>query len=59
MLEKEIADLEKEKAKISEELNSGNKYFEELQTLAARIGKINVLLEEKEMRWLEFSEYSS
>jgi ATP-binding cassette subfamily F protein uup len=56
ILEKEIADLGKEKATVTEKLNNGNAPFEELQQLANRIGQIEQLLDEKEMRWLELSE---
>jgi ATP-binding cassette subfamily F protein uup len=56
-LEKDIAALEKEKAMITEKLYTGETPFEELQQLSARIREITSLLEEKEMRWLEFSEY--
>lgn len=56
MLEKEIADLEKEKALINEKLASGSLPFNELQQLSLRIGEIDNTLSEKEMRWLELSE---
>lgn len=56
LLEKEIADLSKEKAAITEKLNSGNTPFEALQQLSHRIGEVTALLDEKEMRWLELSE---
>jgi ATP-binding cassette subfamily F protein uup len=56
-LEKEISDLEKEKAHATEKLNSGSLPYEEVQSLAQRIGQITSMLEQKEMRWLEFSEY--
>jgi ATP-binding cassette subfamily F protein uup len=55
-LEKEIETLTKEKATVTEKLNSGNPPFEELQQLANRIGEVERLLDEKEMRWLELSE---
>jgi ATP-binding cassette subfamily F protein uup len=56
LLEKEIADLAKEKAGITENLNNGNTPFEELQHLSHRIGEVTRLLDEKELRWLELSE---
>jgi ATP-binding cassette subfamily F protein uup len=56
LLEKEIADLEKEKEAIAEKLNNGKTPFEELQKLALRSGTITDLLDEKELRWLELSE---
>lgn len=55
-LEKEIIDLTKEKATITEKLNNGSTPFEELQQLATRIGEVTQLLDEKELRWLELSE---
>ena len=56
MLEKEIADLTKEKTIVTGKLNNGNTPFEELQQLSHRIGEITNLLNEKELRWLELSE---
>jgi len=56
LLEKEIADLTKEKATVTEKLNSGDTPFEELQKLSNRIGEVSRLLDEKELRWLELSE---
>lgn len=55
-LEKEISDLTKEKATITEKLNNGSTPFEELQQLSTRIGEVTQLLDEKELRWLELSE---
>lgn len=56
MLEKEIADLTKEKETITEKLNNSSTPFEELQQISLRIGEVNNLLDEKELRWLELSE---
>lgn len=56
-LQTDIAALESEKTMINEKLHSGNLPFEELQTLSNRIGEISQLLDEKEMRWLEMSEW--
>ena len=56
MLEKEIAGLTVEKETVTEKLNNSKTAFEELQQLSNRIGEINRLLDEKEMRWLELSE---
>jgi ATP-binding cassette subfamily F protein uup len=56
LLEKEIAGLTEEKNSISGRLSSGSLPFEELQQLSARISELSVLLDEKEMRWLELSE---
>ena len=56
-LEKEIETLEKEKKKHEGILNSGELDYQKLQTSADRISEIINALEEKEMRWLELSEY--
>jgi ABC transport system ATP-binding/permease protein len=56
LLEKEIADLTKEKENITEKLNSGTAPFEDLQKLSKRIGEVTQLLDEKELKWLELSE---
>ena len=56
LLEKEIADLSKEKETITEKLNNGSTPFDELQQLSVRIGEVTDLLDEKELRWLELSE---
>jgi ATP-binding cassette subfamily F protein uup len=55
-LEKEIADLNEEKAVITQKFNDGNLPYEELQQLSQRIGEVSSLLDIKEMRWLELSE---
>ena len=56
ILEKEIADLTKEKLKVTEKLNSSDTPFDELSRLSLRIGEIEILLDQKELRWLELSE---
>ncbi len=56
LLEKEIADLTKEKEIVTEKLNSGTTPFEELQKLSSRIGELTELMDAKELRWLELSE---
>ncbi|MEO6613018.1 MAG: ABC-F family ATP-binding cassette domain-containing protein [Chitinophagaceae bacterium] len=56
LLEKEIAELGKEKEWVTGKLNSGKTPFEELRQLSRRIGEISRLLDEKELRWLELSE---
>ncbi len=56
LLEKDIADLVKEKETTTAKLNSSTTPFEELQQLSHRIGEITRLLDEKELRWLELSE---
>ncbi len=55
-LQKEMADLEKEKIAVTEKLNSASTAFDELQKMALRIGQITAELDEKELRWLELSE---
>jgi ATP-binding cassette subfamily F protein uup len=56
LLEKDIADLAKEKENVTNKLNSGDTPFEELQQLSLRIGEVTRLLDQKELRWLELSE---
>jgi ATP-binding cassette subfamily F protein uup len=56
-LEKEIEGLEKEKSDLENEIGSGSCSADELVAKSTRIGKIIEDLEEKEMRWLELSEY--
>lgn len=55
-LEKEIAGLEKEKKLLEVKLGNGSNDFEKLQETSERISDILVLLDKKEMRWLELSE---
>ena len=55
-LEKEMPALETERDSINEKLASGTLPFEEVDKLTKRIGAIVLLLEEKELRWLELSE---
>ena len=56
-LETEIANLELEKTEIESFLTSGNNDYELLQQKSKRIEEIIALLEEKENRWLELSEF--
>ncbi|MFV0607198.1 MAG: ABC-F family ATP-binding cassette domain-containing protein [Niabella sp.] len=56
LLEKEIADLSKEKEDITAQLSNSSLAFEALENLSKRIGEVSTLLDEKEMRWLELSE---
>ncbi len=55
-LEKEIPALEKEKELLQVKMNNGSMDFEKLQEAAERVNEIIVLLDQKEMRWLELSE---
>jgi ABC transport system ATP-binding/permease protein len=56
LLEKEIAELTKEKEDITLKLNTGTTPFNELKQLSLRIGEVTQLLDQKELRWLELSE---
>jgi ATP-binding cassette subfamily F protein uup len=57
-LEKEIAGLEAEKQKIEEQLSNPGAAFEQLNLLSHRIVAISNELHQKEIRWLELSEYA-
>ncbi|MCD6063245.1 MAG: transporter [Flavipsychrobacter sp.] len=56
-LEKDMPALEKEKALITEKMSRAGLAYDELQKLSERITEITRQLEEKELRWLELSEY--
>jgi len=56
LIEKELAELSKEKETINAKLNSGQLPYEELQKLSQRIIDVSQQLDEKELRWLELSE---
>jgi ATP-binding cassette subfamily F protein uup len=58
-LQQDIANLEKEKQTITEQMNNGSLPFDQLQQLSVRISEITTLLDEKELRWLELSEYEA
>ncbi len=58
LLQTEIEQLTAEKEKITLQLNSGTIPFEQLQQLSIRIGEVTQLLDEKEIRWLELSEFA-
>ncbi len=55
-LEKEIAELEQEKADIEAALCSGTLSVDELTAKSKRLPELNDLIDEKSMRWLELSE---
>lgn len=55
-LEKEIANLETEKAKITSLLNAGSDNHEDIMKWSEQIGTILSKLDEKSFRWLELSE---
>ncbi len=58
-LEKEIAALETEKTTITEKMMDPNLNYDQVQQISNRIVIITQLLEQKELRWLELSEYIS
>lgn len=58
-LEKELPKLNEELQQLENEMSSGNLDFETLQKHGERIATIHLLIDEKEMRWLELSEFSS
>lgn len=57
-LTKDIEALEKEQLQIEEDLCSGNLAIDVLTEKSKRLPKIQEILEEKSMRWLELSELS-
>ena len=57
-LEKKIANLETEKAELTEKLSSGKLSSEELVDISNKITTLMELIEEKTMRWLKLSEYA-
>jgi ATP-binding cassette subfamily F protein uup len=58
LLQKEIETLSTEKETINQKLSSAAIPFEELQQLSTRIVELTTLLDEKELRWLELSEFA-
>ena len=58
-LEKELAALEAEKVTITEKMMDPGMNYDEIQRLSNRMTFITQQTEEKEMRWLELSEYIS
>lgn len=55
-LDKEIANLEKQKAELTEKMASGITDHKELSEIAGKLGEITQLLDTKQLRWLELSE---
>jgi ATP-binding cassette subfamily F protein uup len=55
-LDKEIANLEKQKAELTEKMVSGITDHKELADIAQKLGETTQLLDEKQLRWLELSE---
>lgn len=56
-LEKELPVLEKERGELTEKLSGGIQDFEEIAKISARLEELVEAIDEKEMRWLELSEY--
>ena len=56
-LEKDIANLENEKKQLEQEISSGTLSSDDLVEKSNRIGEIIAVLDEKELRWLELSEF--
>ena len=55
-LDKDIANLEKQKMELSDKLTSGIIDHKELSDTAIKLGEISQLLDNKQLRWLELSE---
>ena len=58
-LEKEMAELEKKKGQLTEKMNQGKGDHQQLMDWAQELEEINHKLDEKEMRWLELSEFAT
>ena len=56
-LGEEIETLENEKKEVTGKLNNGETDYKKLQDYTTRISEISRLLDEKEMRWLELSQW--
>ncbi|MBD3636836.1 MAG: ABC-F family ATP-binding cassette domain-containing protein [Crocinitomicaceae bacterium] len=56
-LESEISALENERDQLMEKMNSGEEDSQSVNQMAIRLSEIGALIEQKEMRWLELSEY--
>jgi len=56
-LEKELEELENRKAAIAQEFEEANSDANRLEELSREMNDLNKTLEEKEMRWLELSEF--
>ncbi len=55
-LEKEIAMLEEEKARVTGKMNSDDLDYKELEELSVRYGKLEGKVDQKTARWLELAE---
>ena len=58
-LAKEIEQLQNEKQEIESRLSDTGISYQQLNELSERIGVVNQLIETKEWRWVELSEYES
>lgn len=56
-LDKEIVTLEKQKAELTAKLASGITDHKELLEISGKLGEVSRLLDEKQLRWLELSEF--
>lgn len=57
-LDKDISKLSEEKDTLTAQLSSGEIDHNEIQNISSRLQEIMDLLDEKEMRWLELSEFA-
>ncbi len=57
-LETDIEKLTKEKNDLADKLSSGSLEHQQIQTISSMLEKIIVSLDEKELRWLELSEFA-
>jgi len=57
-LEKEIEKLEKRKEEILFKFNEPNIDPSKIEDLSIELGAVNQSIDEKEMRWLELSEFA-
>ena len=58
-LEKDLEALGKEKTSLEEELSSGQLSNDDLIAKSNRVAEVIALIDEKEMRWLELSEFAN
>jgi len=56
-IEKDIEKLTKEKEDLTEKLSAGNLEHQQIQTISSMLEKIISSIDEKELRWLELSEF--
>ncbi len=56
MLEKEIKDLNKEKTTITLKLSDSKLEYAEIEKLSTKFKDISLIIDEKELRWLELSD---